>query len=294
MNSPDPPKILFDSSTRVHSDLLEGATIDHEVMWGDRKQQCPVVGYVRKKSGTTEDQQFEIDALFTIGRLIREGKILAYSTHEIQIELFRGRMRTPDLNAFEGCSFSDCLTPLHRSKFRQTMNSEESISKGGKKDRKKGFSDFTQIGFMSWLLELEPSAYSFFAKHKDNLKLTDFELDSLRDLKWFQSLSSKLRSKENLPDAFHVWTARRNNMNVFLTLDKKLSNSIETIRSEKNLAIESPPPTIRPRAFLKSLGIEKLDEIPVESGKFYYLQDIQQLKQNNSIEPTRTSRADSC
>ncbi|MDQ8183410.1 hypothetical protein [Pelagicoccus sp. SDUM812005] len=285
-----PLKVLFDSGARVHSDLLEGASIDHSLMWGDRRVSHPVVGYVRKKSGSTEEQQSEIDALFTIGRLIREGRIQAYSSHEIQIELMRGRMRTPDLNAFEGCEFSDCPPALYRSKFRSTINFEETISKGGKKDRKKGGSDFTQIGFMSWLVDLEPRSVELIPKYKKELNLTNFEVESLGDLDWFRALSSKLRSKENLPDAFHVWTARRNEMDIFLTLDGKLSNSIKAIRSEKKLSIDLPPKTLLPRDLLASIGITSYDDIPIKPDTFYYLHDIRRIKQNQAVDTSATSR----
>lgn len=229
MNSNRPRKVLFDAGCRIHSGILTGAVFDQEIKWGDIEQTIPITGYTRKSSQISLDQQMEIDALYTIGRLIREGRIEAYTSHEIDLELMRGRVPVRELNAFRDCKFKTCSSPLERSNFRSTIDFSEYISKGGKKDKNKGYTDFTQIAFLEWLLTLESKHTDSFIKHQAELKLTDFEIESLRALDWLKILAMKLRSSENFPDVFHIWTAQRNNMDVFLTLDKRLTNSIASV-----------------------------------------------------------------
>jgi predicted nucleic acid-binding protein len=57
------------------------------------------------------------------------------------------------------------------------------------------------------------------------LKFTEFEIASLQSIKHFQKLLSKI-NETHYADAFHLWTAERNNLDFFLTLDKKFINVI--------------------------------------------------------------------
>lgn len=272
-------RVLFDSGAFIKSETIECVEIDHEVPWGRSKVSIPLSGYRKKASEQNPESQKQIDALFTIGRLIREQKIEAFTSEEIEVELFRGRPRNPDLNAFENCAFDRCSPPLHRSKFKQTSNTREYFAKGGKKDRKKGYSDFTQIGFMRWLANIKNEEANAFIQYSNELNLSEFEIQSLKEVGWFRILAEKLGSEENLPDAFHIWTAHRNKMNVFLTLDNRLVNQVASINNEKRRSIEIHPQVLLPLTLVQSLNIDP-DGIPIESDKFYSFIEIENLKEN--------------
>ena len=85
----------------------------------------------------TENQN-QKNALFTVGRLIRERRIEAYDYVEISFERMRGRPPIQQFNALQNCKIHRCAPAVERSRFTQTINFRETIAKGGKKDRKAG------------------------------------------------------------------------------------------------------------------------------------------------------------
>ncbi|MGY8686698.1 MAG: hypothetical protein ACKVHP_03010, partial [Verrucomicrobiales bacterium] len=250
---------------------------DREIDWGGPKQLDPVQGYARKPDYENGSYQREIEGLLTIGRLIREGLVQPYTSTEIQFELLRGRMIDPTLNAFKGCEFAHCDSPVERSKFRSTIKIKEHCAKGGKKDKKKDLGQFTQIAFMKWLKNLSITEVAALISMQSELKLTSNEVSSLGDLDWFQHLAMRLQSDENLPDAFHLWTARRNEMDVFVTLDRKLNNSFDSIVSERQSGISFGLEVMSPLPFLKWCGVDSIDPIPIDHGVFYHYHELKCL-----------------
>jgi hypothetical protein len=148
--------------------------------------------------------------------------------------------------------------------------------KGGKSDREKGIppSEFSQIAFFKWLSLLSREEIVVFVNNSKLLELDDFEVLSLHDLPWFQVLSRAFVSPENLPDCFHLWTARRNGMDVVLTLEKKLPRTIR----RKQGAIDPVVAVLRPTEPLRRLNVTELDVVPVEPGRFYSYMEIFQLQ----------------
>lgn len=112
---------------------------------------------------------------------------------------------------------------------------------------------------------------------QSELKLTSNEVSSLGDLDWFQHLAMRLQSDENLPDAFHLWTARRNEMDVFVTLDRKLNNSFDSIVSERQSGISFGLEVMSPLPFLKWCGVDSIDPIPIDHGVFYHYHELKCL-----------------
>jgi hypothetical protein len=113
---------------------------------------------------------------------------------------------------------------------------------------------------------------------KITLGLTDFEIDSLQNLKYFQMLCATGRSPEHYPDIFHLWTAQRNRIDVFLTLERKLPEMAS--RAERSMKIEPQFPTkvLRPIEFLQLLGITCPDPVPLEPNRFYPFIDVVKLR----------------
>ncbi len=225
----------------------------------------------RKKIHDDPEHQKQIDALFTVGRLIRECKVNGFTYNELHFESIRGPGQEPEFNAFSECTIERCTAPIERSKFFKTVSLSEYVSKGGKKDRKKGIpqTSFSQIAFIEWLLKLGSSDLDSAVKWAEEIGLTDFELESLNRIDWLRFVCERFASRENYPDAFHLWAAERNGIDVFLTLEKKLPNKVQQIKSEKNANFRIGTEVLRPLEFLKNLGVSELDPVPVKPGRFY-------------------------
>jgi hypothetical protein len=218
-------KVLVDTGVISAAEILVGDSMIQELKWGDGATRTTIAGFKRIEPSHDVDQQNEKDALFTIGRLAREGKVELYTYSELTVEMWRRpRGRDPLLNAFLQCQIQHCPAPIERSKFRTTIDMDEWIAKGGKTDREKGIprSEFNQIPFFEWLSNLSHDQIAAIVSHSKQIGLDEFEVISLQDLPWFQRLARAFASPENLPDCFHIWTARRNGMDALLTLEKRL------------------------------------------------------------------------
>lgn len=276
-------KVLFDAGIRAHSSYVVEVEADREIDWGESKQMVPIQGYARKPDHENESYQREIEGLLTIGRMIREGLVQPYTSTEIQFELVRGRMIDPTLDAFRGCEFAHCDSPVERSKFRSTINFQEHCAKGGKKDKKKDLGQFTQIVFMKWLKNLSSTETEALISMQSELNLTPDEISSLRDLDWFRHVATRLQSDENLPDAFHLWTARRNEMDVFVTLDRKLNNSSDSMMSERQSQVSFDLKVMSPLSFLEWCGVDSIDPIPIDHGVFYHYHEMERLRAKEDL-----------
>jgi hypothetical protein len=220
--------------------------------------------------------QLEMDAIHTVGRLIREGTIKPFTYHELKFEKARHKPHVQEFNALRGCELAVCRSPIERSRFRATYDFSAHLRKGGKKDKQRGLNDntFSQIGFISWLISLSNGQVKDILKNSELLHLSEFEIESFESLSWFKALCRKFGGEENYPDAFHLWTAERNNLDYFLTLENKMTNMLCHMGKGKK-AIDMNVRAIKPIEFLNRLGVTELDEVPIESDRFYYFHEIQ-------------------
>jgi hypothetical protein len=274
-------KVLVDTGVISSADLLVGDSRTQELRWGDGIAHTPIAGFRRIEPSHDPDQQREKDALFTIGRLARQGHIELYTYVELNVELWRrSKGRDPLLNAFLACRVQHCPAPIERSKFRTTIDMNEWIAKGGRADRGKGLppSEFNQLPFFQWLSNLSGDEIAALVGHATQLCLDEFEVFSLQDLPWFQALARALVSSENLPDCFHIWTARRNRMDALLTLEKKLPRTVDQLKRRRQAPIDPGVAVLRPTELLHRLGVTELDAVPVEPGRFYSYMEIFQLQ----------------
>lgn len=262
--------VLLDNGIVSGAEIAEYVAIKKDDLWGGNKIQVEVHGY-RKKVDPDNSQQKEIDAIVTIGRLIREDVIAAYNYSELQLEAIRRSPTVKAFNSLDGCHISRCPAPIERSRFRQTVNFIESISKGGKKDKKKGANvgHFNQTPFFEWLYRLDDCAVQDVLMHRKEIGLTDFEVESFHQIDWFKFICKRFGSPKDYPDAFHLWTAERNNIDVFLTLEKKLPSKVGQILREAHCKHQIRTAVLRPTALLQSMGISDLDEVPIKAGNFY-------------------------
>lgn len=265
-----PVSVLLDNGIVSAAELVEFATKEVETLWGNIQSKTEIVGY-RKKVAKDASQQKQIDAIVTVGRLIREGVVIAHTYSELEVELSRRSAPISAFHALEDCHISTCPAPIERSRFRQTVNLDEYLTKGGKKDKKRNndLGDFNQIPFMQWLLSLDRSAVQSILNHGQIIGLTEFELESFRRLDWFKFICSRFGFPENYPDAFHLWTAERNGIDVLLTLDTKLPKLVRQISQSHNHIHKVKTSALMPIEFLQSLNISALDDVPIKEGKFY-------------------------
>jgi hypothetical protein len=125
-------RALLDNGIFSHSEFAESAVKQTSVGWGDTTYIAAVHGLVRKAPDKNPEFQKQKEALFTVGRLIREGVIEAYDYR------IRDRIGLRVCDALQGCNFHACRPAVERSKFRQTVNFMDAISKGGKRDHDAG------------------------------------------------------------------------------------------------------------------------------------------------------------
>lgn len=285
-------RILLDNGILGNSEFGCPATQQTEIVWGPNLIRTNLAGFKRKKPDSSIDRQAEIDSLFTIGRLIDEEKIIPHTYSELQVESFR---RTSDgnyCNPIDTSKIIHCCSPLERSKFRQTIHLDKYFAKGGKKDRKKNdndlFADYSQLPFMKFILDLDLKKVAAIKQYQKEIKLTDFEIESLDDLDRFKLLCKSFQSVENYIDAFHIWTAERHKLDVFLTFDKKLTNNFDMINSSKNREGKFSVKVLSPCQLLKMSGIPT-DKVPLEDGYFYSLHGLRPTKINDEIgaDPTK-------
>jgi len=271
-----PMRILLDSGVFSHSEFAAPAVQESSVCWGDRNIVAPIHGFVRKPPDKNLEYQRQKEALFTIGRLIREGRIEAHVYIEILFERMRGKGGFPVLNALKDCHIEHCSAALDRSKFRRTGNFLETISKGGKQDRRSDVESgtATQVAFLEWLCTLRKDHVNVLIQHAAQIRLTEFEIESLRNIDWFQFLCQRSGTPENYPDVFHLWTAERNGLHAVLTLDERLTNLVSRVKNEKVKRIEIQTEVLRPLDLLQKFGIGKPDSVPMNSNKFYYLNEV--------------------
>lgn len=260
---------MLDNNISGHSQFAQGAMGTLGPRWGARNSDSKVYGLERKRRHPDTEYQDEIDALFTVGRLIRTGRITPFTYCELDCELMKRAIGVRFFDALEGCEVGRCCSAIERSiffggDFRVFM------LKGGKKDKRHGKDvSLSQIRFVEWLLNLSSNQIETLISLKDSLKISEFEVESLRNIEWFSLMCKAGNSPENYPDMFHLWTAQRNRMDIFLTLEKRLPSISANFRSKNGCAPTVRTEVLRPLELLRFMGISTPDTVPLEPDKFY-------------------------
>jgi hypothetical protein len=231
-----------------------------------------LLGAERLPALVPHEKEEELLAIYTIGRLIREGALRAFTSMELTMERFRDYFGAKPYDALAGCDIEFASNPIERGNWCVSPL-EHFVKKGGKKDGAQDTLGTSQISFFEWLCKLTPDTVERIIELRSHRNLTDFECESFRALDWFKGLAKRLRSRENLPDAFHVWTAVRNNMDAMVTLDQRLVNQIAAIGNEKS-DFKIDVAVISPLQFLRKLGVSSADPFPFEHNRFYSLSEV--------------------
>lgn len=115
-------KVLLDNGIFSHAEFAKSVSRPVSFKWGPNSHQYDEPGFIRKPADSNKSRQDELDALFTIGRLIREKRIEAFSYIELKFESWRGTGRATKFNALVDCDVKTCSSPIVRGKFRRTGN----------------------------------------------------------------------------------------------------------------------------------------------------------------------------
>jgi|ERR1035437_70873 hypothetical protein len=262
-------KLLFDTGIYIHAEFGMYVNEKRTLPWGETTQTMDILRIMRKPLHRDPSEQRERDSLFTIGRLLRQGKINAYDYDELFFERWRSTSGKV-VNALKGCKASSCEPALRRTKFRNSIHFDEIVRKGGKKDLRTGGepSNFTQIAFMKWLIGLTENEVQLCIEHAKAIGLTEFETESLRQLGWFKIMCARSGSAENYVDVFHLWTAERNGFDL-LTLDRKIKRLSERVRAEKSQPIKINARVFQPSDLLREMSVQNPDPVPIEPNRFY-------------------------
>jgi hypothetical protein len=222
-------KVLIDHSVRQHG------IVAHR---GFERREGEVLGQTFQYLKLSEKprpprldwMQAEIDVIPELVDLVGQGQIEAFTTNELEAEWFRAAKFPESYDTlFSGCEFGQLPAPLERSKWG--LSAEQFVSKDD------------VISFCKNML-LTPSRdrierFIEGMEQNSRFRLTEFETRCLRNVELFRAICYGIDEK-HFPDALHLWTAEENEMDVFLTLDKKFRNLIEHRKVELRCKVMFP------------------------------------------------------
>lgn len=240
-------KILLDRDVFARRQICEPAIQIKEVDFGEFKQIIELQGWRRKHQlGRNKDEELQIRAIGTIGRLARKQQLELCTYQELFFEAcFASTNSFPKIgDLLRDCKIQKVPAAIERSFFSGTEFSEYA-KKGSKLE-------FYRQLLETPLEEIESLAPKFWRS------LPTESQNGLRSIARYRELCSFLPEK-HFPDAFHLWTAELNRIGVFLTCDQKFINAL---KMSSGLVLKSDP--VRPTVFLKQIGIADLDPLPVQ------------------------------
>jgi len=146
-------RVMLDNSIPGHSQLCDWAMGPQGPLFGAQSH-CEVLGVARKKPHDDAAFQTQVDSLFTIGRLIREKRIEAFTYGELRCESMQQFIGDPMLDALAECEIKTCPPAIERS-----ASSEAAISRSQERAtrriEKRGLdARLSQIAFIQMLCEL--------------------------------------------------------------------------------------------------------------------------------------------
>lgn len=250
-----PPKVLFDTSVLMHGVLGVPAIEKQKIKWGDIEQELDILRTIRKpeKAGNQEWLSAQIECLPTLGRLVKEQKIIAYRSAEIHMELFRrSKIANATLYAFTDCEFAEAKSPVERSRIFQSDIFTHSTAQAFRE-------------YCIWLLALKPDSIETLIDSSVARGFPQFELDNLRNLDLFRGICGTIEQK-HYPDAYHLWTAEVNGFEYYVMDEKKFRQEFEQ-KGKAKLSCR----IVCPQELLEAIGVDSLDPIPLEHGRFYGL-----------------------
>ena len=239
--------VLVDNCVIQCGVVIEPAVKRRILTWGGKNSCVDIHGYAPKPKLKDNEQwkQEQINCLPTIARLAQEKHIDLYTYDELHMESIQASMGCNGLRGdiFSPVEFKQALQPIERSKFFQ-MELDEYLKKQ------------TVQQFCEFLIHVDVK------KMKTLPILNDFERKNLKAIGQFKALCSQL-SATHYPDALHLWTGEINNLDFFLTIDKKFINAIT---ESCNVKFHCKP--ISPDSLLNLLAVAERDSVPFRNCDF--------------------------
>lgn len=205
-------KVLLDQNILWNSVISETKAMKKTLMWGDRAFSCEVLGCMEREISSDKISQ---QIPFIIGLFEehrRTAQLVFYTSVELAME--RVRQKTP----YEGYLGVNILERIRFQRAKSPV--ERTIVFSGLGD---------SIGVA------EEDQMQFFEGIKNPR---------------FQKIVKHLGSS-HIDDAFHLWTAETNNLNVFLTLDFRFKN----VCRNQTKQIASPVCVMSPSELAAQLGV---------------------------------------
>lgn len=230
--------------------MTQRASVKKEIAWGDRTHTVSLVGWERRPDLPLSQtwRKSQIECLPTLARLAREGRLTICSYNELKFEEWRGRrgMQGTFGDLFGDITISKVQPAVERSFFQQSTEIKRQVSKD------------TLVEFCQFLINTDPILWESVPRIWQILP--EFSRINLVNLIKFKDLCGPL-TKNHFADAFHLWTAEVNNLDFFLTIDKKFSNAV---RQNRSLDFHCAPAA--PELLVQAFGISQLDPMPIPQG----------------------------
>lgn len=209
---------------------------------------------VFKTRGSREESedwlQSQINCLPAIARLLREGLSVWYTYSELRLEIWR-------LTKYPHMPFGDVFSGVHSVEVQSAIRRAILLV---------GYSDNLPEKLQKiceWLVSCD--VIQLTRSRSFRSQMTDFEAESLEKVDGYRSIVDGIDPK-HWRDAFHLWSAERNDIPFFLTADRKFINAI-TKDGKKKLGCTP----ISPSDYLNMMGVDKRDEFCFEPGNSYLL-----------------------
>lgn len=195
-------------------------------------------------------------SLQAIGKHCRDGHMSLFRTSELMYEDWQGFQSMGNnlthYYAFNNCKVEDIKSPIERSFFYPISNL-----------------DGNQLqSFIEFLLNTE-SSHLMDILDKISIRHPNvFEYNTVTEtsFNWFKNLCSRL-NKNKYRDAFHFWAAEHNEIDFFLSEDKKFRNELSM--SLKHGGLQHFCMAVGVVEFVSQLQIETQSVVLPESGAYY-------------------------
>lgn len=223
-------KVLFDHSVRQDAIRAEHGVLQMQDELAG-KPYSYLQFHTRVRPLRNDWRQGEIDCLPIIAGHIQSGRILPFTTDELEAEAFRA-LKYPSLDfkdILEGVTFEHLKSPIDRSKWGLSLEQYTS---------KKSVIEYCECFFLTPSSE-RMEIFIEGMRRNPRINLTEFEERCLRRQDIFKQICKGI-DKTHYPDALHLWTAEENGIDVFLTIDKKFKNVIQHQKISMNCQVQFP------------------------------------------------------
>jgi len=232
------PSVLIDQNIISYGDIM------------DCVKDKDVLGFIRKKPVGEEGSWLreEFNCLPTVSKLAHDNKIKLHRYSELDFENWKNSgSGSHKLGALFSTEDMDLVRPaIERSYFFSSELSDyitrESV-----------------LEFCRWLNKEQ--AEKAILNFCESNGIPEKRIGVPREISWYQNLCNKLQKEEQFIDAFHLWTGEKNNIDYFLTCDRKFVYAIN-----KNYGRCLP---ILPSQLLKILNISTLEPFEFKQNTFY-------------------------